>query len=166
MKILLAVDGSKASLEAVDCVIDHTDWYREKPEVELVTVHLPVPKLPGMGMAVGKAQIERYYEEEGQQTLAAARKLPPPAQVPDARMVGDIANPSSSRRRARAAMIPSLARHVEIGRRWRATAPSAALSDPVLLVKGTLAGVRSRPSAAAASSTPPIRSRAHSRGAI
>ena len=74
MKILIAVDGSKSSLGAVDCVIDHADWYREKPEVELVTVHLPVPKLPRMGMAVGKAQIERYYEEEGQQSLAAAKK--------------------------------------------------------------------------------------------
>lgn len=74
MKILLAVDGSKFSLDAVDCVIDHADWYREKPEVELLTVHLPVPKLPRMGMAVGKAQIERYYEEEGQQNLAAAKK--------------------------------------------------------------------------------------------
>jgi len=74
MKILLAVDGSKYSLDAVDLVIDHADWYREKPEVELVTVHLPVPKLPRMGMAVGKAQIERYYEEEGQQNLAAAKK--------------------------------------------------------------------------------------------
>lgn len=74
MKILLAVDGSKFSLDAVDCVIDHADWYREKPEVELLTVHLPVPKLPRMGMAVGRAQIERYYEEEGQQNLAAAKK--------------------------------------------------------------------------------------------
>jgi nucleotide-binding universal stress UspA family protein len=74
MKILLAVDGSKSSLDAVDSVVDHADWFREKPEVELVTVHLPVPKLPRMGVAVGKAQIERYYEEEGQQNLAAAKR--------------------------------------------------------------------------------------------
>jgi nucleotide-binding universal stress UspA family protein len=74
MKILLAVDGSKSSLDAVDCVIGHADWYREKPEVELVTVHLPVPRLPRMGLAVGKAQIAKYYEEEGEQRLAAAKK--------------------------------------------------------------------------------------------
>lgn len=42
MKILVAVDGSKNSLNAVDSVIQHADWYREKPTVELVTVHLPV----------------------------------------------------------------------------------------------------------------------------
>jgi len=75
MKILLAVDGTAHSLDAVKCVIDHADWYREKPQIELVTVHRPVPKLPGMGAAVGKAQIERYYQEEGEQALAEAKKL-------------------------------------------------------------------------------------------
>ena len=93
MKILLAVDGSKSSLDAVDCVVDHADWYREKPEVELVTVHLPVPKLPRMGMAVGKAQIERYYEEEGQQNLAAAKRKLDAARIEYQTrvLVGDIA---------------------------------------------------------------------------
>ena len=74
MKILLAVDGSKHSLDAVDSVIEHADWYREKPTVELVTVHLPLPRLPGMSMVVGKNQIQQYYEEEGEACLAAAKK--------------------------------------------------------------------------------------------
>ena len=74
MKILLAVDGSKPSLDAVDCLIEHIGWYRAKPQVELLTVHLPVPKLPRMGMAVGKEQIAKYYEEEGEANLAAAEK--------------------------------------------------------------------------------------------
>ena len=74
MKILLAVDGSKNSLDAVDCVIEHADWYRSKPEIELVYVHLPVPKLPRMKLAVGKSQIQRYYQEEGDARLAAARR--------------------------------------------------------------------------------------------
>ena len=74
MKILLAVDGSKHSLAAAKCLVDHADWYREKPVVELVTVHLPVPKLPGMNMVVGKNQIQRYYEEEGESALAPAKK--------------------------------------------------------------------------------------------
>jgi nucleotide-binding universal stress UspA family protein len=74
MKILLAVDGSKNSLHAVESLIEHADWYREKPRVELVTVHLPVPKLPGMGAAVGKSQIQKYYQEEGEGRLAAARR--------------------------------------------------------------------------------------------
>ena len=74
MKILLAVDGSKTSLDAVDSVIEHADWYREKPAVELLSVHLPVPKLPRMGLVVGKNQIERYYREEGEAMQAGARK--------------------------------------------------------------------------------------------
>ena len=74
MKILVAVDGSKHSLDAVQLLIDHADWYRDKPEVQLLTVHLPVPKLPGMGAAVGKSQIERYYQEEGEAKLAAAKR--------------------------------------------------------------------------------------------
>lgn len=74
MKILLAVDGSKYSLDAVDSLIEHAGWYREKPQVELLTVHLPVPKLPRMGLVVGKNQIQRYYQEEGEAALAAAKK--------------------------------------------------------------------------------------------
>ena len=74
MKILLAVDGSTYSLDAVACLIEHADWYREKPTVELLTVHLPVPKLPRMHLVVGKNQIERYYQEEGEAMLAGAKK--------------------------------------------------------------------------------------------
>ena len=73
MKILIAVDGSKPSLDAVQALIEHAGWYRDKPQVELVTVHLPVPKLPRMGAAVGKSQIKDYYREEGETRLAAAR---------------------------------------------------------------------------------------------
>ncbi len=70
MKILLAVDGSKPSLNAVDLLIQHAGQYRTKPEVELITVHLPVPKM----RAVGKEQLARYYQEEGEANLAAAKK--------------------------------------------------------------------------------------------
>jgi nucleotide-binding universal stress UspA family protein len=74
MRILLAVDGSKNSMDAVQFLIDHTGWLKQTPELDVVTVHLPVPKLPGMGAAVSKAQIEKYYQEEGDKQLAAARR--------------------------------------------------------------------------------------------
>jgi nucleotide-binding universal stress UspA family protein len=74
MKILLAVDGSKYSLDAVDSLVDHAGWYRESPEVELLTVHLPIPKLPGFSLAVGKSQLQAYYQEEGEARLAPAKK--------------------------------------------------------------------------------------------
>jgi nucleotide-binding universal stress UspA family protein len=70
MKILVAVDGSKASLKAVQFLIEHCDWYREPPEVELLAVHLPVPKVG----PVNKAQLERYYHEEGESMLRAAKQ--------------------------------------------------------------------------------------------
>ncbi|HYL22782.1 MAG TPA: universal stress protein [Burkholderiales bacterium] len=75
MKLLLAVDGSAHSLDAVKCVIDHADWYRDKPGIELVTVHLPLPQLPGLGSTIGKAGIQRYYQEEGERALAEAKQL-------------------------------------------------------------------------------------------
>jgi nucleotide-binding universal stress UspA family protein len=75
MKILLAVDGSKNAMDAVECLIAHAGWYREKPHVELVTVHLPVPPLPNLHKVVTRSQLQRYYDEEGQANLerAAAR---------------------------------------------------------------------------------------------
>jgi len=75
MKILLAVDGSKHSLNAVKCLIAHADWYREAPAVELVNVRLPVPKIGGMGAVIGKSQIRRYYDGEGKAALSKARRL-------------------------------------------------------------------------------------------
>ncbi len=75
MKILLAVDGSKHSLKAVKCLIEHTGWYREEPAVELVNVHLPVPRIRGMNAVVGASQIRRYYDREGKAALSKARRL-------------------------------------------------------------------------------------------
>jgi nucleotide-binding universal stress UspA family protein len=75
MKILLAVDGSKHSLKAVKCLIEHAGWYREEPAVELVNVHLPIPRLRGMGAVVGASQVRRYYDREGKAALSKARKL-------------------------------------------------------------------------------------------
>jgi len=75
LKILVAVDGSIHSLAAVRCLINQAARYRESPEIELLTVHRPVPSLPRMGMVIGKADIERYYADEGEEALAAAKKL-------------------------------------------------------------------------------------------
>ena len=74
MKILLAVDGSKPSLDAVDLLVEHADWYRSRPEVELVTVHLPVPRVPGLASVIAKSGVQRYYAEEGAERLAGAKK--------------------------------------------------------------------------------------------
>lgn len=74
MKILLAVDGSKNSTSAVRYVVEHANQLAEKPKIELLTVHLPVPKLPRMGAAISKAQLAKYYQDEGDACLASAKR--------------------------------------------------------------------------------------------
>ena len=93
MKILIAVDGSRHSLAAVLFVIDHAGWYRDQPSVELVTVHLPVPTLHGMSAVIGRQHYERYYREEGEGRLAAAREKLDAAAIPYSphMMVGQVA---------------------------------------------------------------------------
>ena len=93
MKVLLAVDGSKNSLDAVDCLIEHADWYRDKPSVELVTVHLPLPQFRGLKRVIGQRDINRYYEEEGQARLVKAAAKLEKAGIPFYRrvLVGPIA---------------------------------------------------------------------------
>lgn len=73
MKILVAVDGSRRAVAAVESVIEHAGWYGEKPEIELVTVQLPVPRLPQVG-AVARQQLARYYDESGAASLAVAER--------------------------------------------------------------------------------------------
>ncbi len=73
MKILLAVDGSKPSLDAVDCLIEHADWYRDRPVVELVTVQPPLPQIPGLA-SLGKSQIQKYYQDEGEMRFVAVKR--------------------------------------------------------------------------------------------
>jgi nucleotide-binding universal stress UspA family protein len=75
MKILLAVDGSRQSLKTVKHLIASAGWYRESLQVELIYVHLPVPKLPRMKWAVSARQIREYYEKDGWAALSKARKL-------------------------------------------------------------------------------------------
>ena len=82
MKILLAVDGSKHSLAAVQALIRHADWYRERPSVEVVTVHLPVPSFHNMSVVISKPQIERYYREEGELRMAEAGQKLAAAGIP------------------------------------------------------------------------------------
>src|SRR5262245_48860316 len=74
MKILLAVDGSKPSQDAVDLLIKTFGQLRSKPEVEVVTVHLAVPKIGGLTARISKAQLAKYYQEEGEANLVAAKK--------------------------------------------------------------------------------------------
>jgi nucleotide-binding universal stress UspA family protein len=82
MKILLAADGSKYSIDAVKFLTSHINWVRERPELELLYVHPPLPKLSGLGAVIGKKQLQQYYDEEGAEALAAARQILDGAKIP------------------------------------------------------------------------------------
>ena len=75
MKILLAVDGSKTSTDAVKFVIKHAHWFSEQPHLEVVSAHaaISVPRFPGI--SIGKKQMQQFYEDEGGKRLAEARRL-------------------------------------------------------------------------------------------
>ena len=75
LKVLLPVDGSPSALRATQKLIDTLAWYKESPTIELVAVHLPVPKVPNMGAFVSKEMIQKYYDEESATMLAPSRKL-------------------------------------------------------------------------------------------
>jgi nucleotide-binding universal stress UspA family protein len=95
MNILLAVDGSKNSLDAVASLISHVNWFKEPPKVQLLYVHLPVPSVGGaFGHGPSKEALDRYYTEEGEAALATAKTLLDAARIPhaDAILVGQPAD--------------------------------------------------------------------------
>ena len=70
LKVLLPVDGSESSVRATEALISSLAWYRERPVIDVLAVHLPVPKLPNMNLVVSDEMIERYYAEESDAMLA------------------------------------------------------------------------------------------------
>ncbi|MGH8802900.1 MAG: universal stress protein, partial [Casimicrobiaceae bacterium] len=72
--IVHPVDGSHSALRATQALIAHLDWFRERPAIILAAVHLPVPSLPRMRTVVGKADLERYYDEECETMLKPSRE--------------------------------------------------------------------------------------------
>jgi nucleotide-binding universal stress UspA family protein len=74
MKILIPVDGSASSVDAVRFLVEHASWYHEEPRADLVYVQAPLPtRLPHMALTV--EQLERYYREEADAVLAKPRKM-------------------------------------------------------------------------------------------
>jgi nucleotide-binding universal stress UspA family protein len=75
VKILLAVDGSPSAVRATRKLAETIGWYREPPGVELLAVHLPVPRFSNMGVVVSEEMIEHYYAEECERMLAPCREV-------------------------------------------------------------------------------------------
>jgi nucleotide-binding universal stress UspA family protein len=75
LRILLPVDGSPSAVRATQKLIETLDWYREAPAIDLLAVHLPLPKVPNMGAFVSKEMIQKYYDDECAAMLAPSRAL-------------------------------------------------------------------------------------------
>jgi nucleotide-binding universal stress UspA family protein len=74
LKVLLPVDGSASATRATEKLIETLGWYNEQPKIDLLAVHLPVPRFPNMGIVISDEMLERYYAEECEEMLAPSKK--------------------------------------------------------------------------------------------
>lgn len=70
-KLLLPIDGSAASLRAVDRLLTMRDWYREPLEIHLLNVQHVLHK--DVGQFVSPDDVKGYYQDESLKELAEAR---------------------------------------------------------------------------------------------
>jgi nucleotide-binding universal stress UspA family protein len=81
LKVLLPVDGSKSAVRATKALVKTLAWYKSSPRIDLLAVHLPVPRLHNMGLVISKQMLERYYAEESAVMLAPSEKILEEAKV-------------------------------------------------------------------------------------
>jgi nucleotide-binding universal stress UspA family protein len=74
MKILLAVDGSEIALRATRKFVETLGWYKQAPQVLLVTVQPPVPYVFFAGLA-SQNVVQEYYREQGEKALAPSKQV-------------------------------------------------------------------------------------------
>jgi nucleotide-binding universal stress UspA family protein len=74
LKVLLPVDGSPSATRATQRLVETLGWYKERPKVDLLAVHLPVPRFPNMSVVVSEEMLERYYADECEAMLAPSKK--------------------------------------------------------------------------------------------
>ena len=71
MKILVAADGSTYTQHAVNYLIKHAAQFGGA-EVELLTVHAPIPGRPARHL--GRDVVDGYYRDECEKALAPTRR--------------------------------------------------------------------------------------------
>src|SRR6266508_3174315 len=74
LKVLIPVDGSESAVRATQKLIETLGWYKQRPRVDLLAVHLPVHRFPNMDVVVSNEMLERYYAEECEEMLAPSKK--------------------------------------------------------------------------------------------
>ncbi len=76
MRILIPVDGSKASEHAVGELIKYLPQWREAPQLELLYVQLPVRPSPTIhGVSIDGDALGNYYRKEAETATAKAKEM-------------------------------------------------------------------------------------------
>ena len=75
LKVLLPVDGSESAIRATQKLVETIGWYKEQPKIDLLAVHLPVPRFANMDIVVSEEMLGRYYREECEEMLAPCKKV-------------------------------------------------------------------------------------------
>jgi YjbE family integral membrane protein len=70
-RLLLPIDGSAASLRAVERLLELRDWYREPLEIHLLNVQHPLHK--DVGQFVAAEDVKGFFRDESEKELAEAR---------------------------------------------------------------------------------------------
>ncbi|MCI5851639.1 MAG: universal stress protein [Sutterellaceae bacterium] len=73
MKILLPIDGSEYSRNAIEFVASRATLLGTAQSLELLNIQVPLPARASR--LVGRDALDRYYEEEADKVFAAARKI-------------------------------------------------------------------------------------------
>ncbi len=73
LKILLPVDGSDNSSQAVTDFIHLLGWYKEKPELHVLSVQHPLDG--NVSLFINQADIKQYHQEAGLKSLQNACDL-------------------------------------------------------------------------------------------
>jgi nucleotide-binding universal stress UspA family protein len=71
MKILVAVDGSSHSKQAVAYLIANFDMLGRESAVTLINVHSPIP--PHAASHLGRESVQQFYKDESEKTFKVAR---------------------------------------------------------------------------------------------
>jgi nucleotide-binding universal stress UspA family protein len=73
LKVLMPVDGSEHSNQAVIDSIQLLNWYKETPEIHLLNIQFPLDG--NVSLFINQADIKQYHQEEGLKRLQCARDL-------------------------------------------------------------------------------------------
>lgn len=74
LKILVPVDGSDASLRAVDYVVKKMQRYKDGLDIHLINAQPPLPYGGQVSSRIGHDKVDEYHKEEGMQALQPARQ--------------------------------------------------------------------------------------------